>query len=232
MKTQVCMLLTVGILCGAIASARGEDAKSGESSKPSVEEAMAKFIKLGPGVYSIKKDKKGRILSCITIGQARVSTVLGKGKGLEIARQKADLDSSGQFVKWLKENVTINLSSDDETVVLMEGTEGGSSDSLSESGKAVEKSSKKMQAVSQGLVRGLEVIYKDVDGDGKTFTLVKGFKADNANGAKRLRAELASDQPNSKAGHKKDQRKPAKPVDKTINSEKAISDNAADYLKN
>ena len=232
MKTQLCLLLSACLLFGAAASARGEETKTKAAQEPTVEEMMAKFVKLGPGVYAVEKDKKGRILSCIVVGQSRISTVLGKGKGLEVARQKADLDSSAQFVKWLKEEVTVKLSSDEETVVLMEGTEGDAKDSTTESGKSVDRNSKKMESVSKGLVRGLQIIYKDVNRDGKNYTLVKGWKADNANGVKRLQAELASDQPNSRSGQKGAQQRPnAKAEDKRIDNDSAASDDAADYLK-
>jgi hypothetical protein len=225
------MLTMLGILCAVVASVHGQDVTGNEPEKPSVDEVMAKFIKLGPGVYAIKKNRQGRITSCVAVGQARISTVLGKGKGLEVARQKADLDASAQFVKWLKEEVTVNLSSDEETVILLEGAESGEDDSFAESGKSVEKTSRKMQSVANGLIRGMQIIYKDVDGEGRTYTLIKGWKADNSEGVKRLRADLASDRPRSNAGEKKDQPTTASTNDKQIDSEGVASDDAADYLE-
>jgi hypothetical protein len=39
----------------------------------------------GPGVSSVVRDEKGRILSVLVVGRSRISTVLGAGKGKEVA---------------------------------------------------------------------------------------------------------------------------------------------------
>ncbi len=98
----VCTLL----LGGQVSHAQKDD------DGPSVEEQMAKLAALGPGVHKIQKGKKGQITSCVVVGQARISTALGKAKGLELARDKANLDCSAQFVKWLKEEASVYQSSD------------------------------------------------------------------------------------------------------------------------
>ena len=212
------------------------NAKDGDDDGPSIEEQMAKIAKLDAGVHKIQKDKKGHIVSCVVVGQARISTSLGKAKGLELARNKANLDCSAQFVKWLKEDVQINESGGDESVVLMEGTEGDDGDSLKESGKSVEKSSKKMESVSKGLVRGLQMLHKDVDGGKKLYTVVKGWKADNSEGVKKISADSASDEPagkKEKSGNSdsaNDEADSKKTKDKTIDSESETSDDAADFF--
>lgn len=200
---------------------------------PSVEEQMAKIAALGPGVHSIQKDKKGRFKSCMVVGQARISTSLGKAKGIEMARDKANLACSAEFVKWLKEEVSVYQSNDEETVILMEGSEGADDDTLKESGKSVEKSSKKMESLSKGLVRGLQILHKEVDGDGKTYTVIKGYNADTAEGVKKISADLASDESKSKdkkSGASKDGSESKKKIDKDIESGSATSDDAADFL--
>lgn len=203
----------------------------------SVEEAMKKIAALGPGVQSPQIDKKGRITSCLVVGQARISTVLGKAKGIQIAQDKANLDCSARFLKWIKEDATVVESADEENVILLEGSEGSDDESLKEFGKSVEKNSKKMESVSKGLLRGLQVLYKEVDGDGKTYTIVKGWKADTAEGVKKIAADLASDEPESKGDKSKkstggaSKEKPAsKKIDKEIESGSATSDDAADFL--
>jgi len=210
----------------------GQEAE--EDDGPSMEEQMAKIAALGTGVTAIQKNKQGHITSCLVVGQARISTVLGKAKGIENARNKANLDCSAQFVKWLKEEVNLYESNDEETVTLMEGSEEGDDESLNESGKSVEKSSKKMESLSKGLVRGLQVLHKEVDGDGKTYTVVKGWKADTAEGVKKVAADLASDEPESKDSKKSGEAGSKKPkdkkIDKDIESDNATSDDAADFL--
>jgi hypothetical protein len=197
---------------------------------PSIEDQMKKLIDLGPGVHMIQKDKKGRITSCMIVGQSRISTALGKAKGIEVARDKANLGCSAEFVKWLKEEVTVYQSSDEETVILLEGEESAEGDSLKESGKAVEKNSKKMESLSKGLVRGMQVLHKQVDGDGKTYSIVKGWKAETAEGVKKVSSDLASDDPVGK-GKKKDENKVSKKAsDKEIESGSATSDEASSFF--
>lgn len=221
-----CVVFTL-LLGGQYSQAKDEDAGS------SIEEQMAKLAALGPDVYHVKKDKKGRIISCIVVGQARISTALGKAKGLELARDKANLDCSAQFVKWLKEDVKVYQSNDEETVTLLDGSEGGEDDTLKESAKSVEKSSKKMESVSKGLVRGLQMLHKDVDGDAKTYTVIKGWKADTAEAAKKISGDLASDEPKSKdkkSGASSDGSESKKKIDKDIESGSTTTDDAAEFL--
>lgn len=224
------VLLASGCL---LSSAWGgdDDAKAETAKKPSVEEQMAKIAKLGPGVHAVKKDKKGRIISCVVVGQSRISTVLGKAKGLQIARDKASLGSSAEFAKWLKEEVIVHESADEENVILTEGKEGAEQDTLTEAGKAIERNSKKMQSLSRALVRGLQVIHKEVDGSGKTYTIIKGWKADTAEGVKKVAADLASDEPssNGKAGTNGDVNSSNK-IDKNIDNDSATSEDAKDFL--
>jgi hypothetical protein len=213
-------LTVVFVFGGFVMSANAENANSEEPNKPTVEEQLAKIAKLGPGVHAIKKDKNGRILSCVVVGQSRISTVLGKTKGLQIARDKASLSCAAEFAKWLKEDVIVHESAREENVILTEGKEGAEQDSLSESGKAIEKNSKKMQSLSRALVRGLQVIHKEVDASGKIYTIIKGWKADSSEGVKRVAADLASDEPSAN-GHKND---------KTIENDSATSEDAKDYV--
>jgi hypothetical protein len=185
----------------------------------SAEKRLAKLVALGPGVHQIQKDENGHIVSCIVIGQARISTVLGKPKGLEVARNKANLDCSVQFVKWLKEEVTIHETSDEEAVVITEGSETADGDTLLESGKSIDRTGKKMDSVSKGLVRGLQVLHRQVDGEEKTYTIVKGWKADTADGTKKISVDLASDVPGQKDTKSPEANSETKPQRTTLDKE-------------
>ncbi|MCB9921812.1 MAG: hypothetical protein H6822_06505 [Planctomycetaceae bacterium] len=204
-------------------------AKAGDDDGPSTQEKLERLVALGPGVHQIKKDRKGRIISCVVVGQSPISTVLGKAKGVEMARSKADLACSASFVKWLKEEVTVYQTSDGESIILIEGTESADGDTLVESGKAIEKESTKMESVSKGIVRGLQVIHKYVNGEDKTYTLVKGWKADSADGVKKVASDLADDGVESSSGSNKKTSK-SKRADKRIESDSATSDDADDFL--
>lgn len=208
--------------------------KPAEEKAESAEERLEKIVKLGPGVHAIKKDKKGRIVSCLVVGQSRISTALGKAKGEEIARDRAGLQTSAEFIKWLKQSVSIRETSEDESVILLAGMEGDNGESLDESGKAIEKTSKRMESVSQGLVRGLIVLHTSVNAEDKTYTVIKGWKADTAEGVKRLAKSLASDEPQDEkpagkaAGGKSS--KSGKNADKEIKDKKATAAEVKDFL--
>jgi len=74
------------VLTIALAVAAGAvTARAGDNKDDEVAKAMSKIAQTGPGVYAVKKDDRGRIKSCVVVGQARISTVLGKAAGLEAA---------------------------------------------------------------------------------------------------------------------------------------------------
>jgi hypothetical protein len=198
-----------------------------------VAKEMKRIAALGPGVHEVQNDKKGQITSCIIVGQARISTALGKAKGIELARDKANLDCSARFVKWLKEEVSVYQSNEDETIILMEGSEEKENDSLKESSKSVEKTSKKMESVAKGAVRGLRTLHKETDGDGKTYTVVKVFKASNLDALKKLSEDLKSDEPSSKKNGGSESgsaESKKKKNDTEIESDSATAGDAGDFL--
>ena len=219
------LFLTMGISQFVFAQEDGDD--------KDVAKEMKRIANLGPGVHEVQKDKKGQIVSCIIVGQARISTALGKTKGIELARDKANLDCSAQFVKWLKEDVSLYQSNEDETIILMEGSEEKENDSLKESAKSVDKSSKKMESISKGAVRGLQMLHKETDGDNKTYTVVKGFKASNLDALKKLSEDLKSDETGAKKNRNGDTgssegKKNKK--DKEVESGSATAGDAGDFL--
>jgi hypothetical protein len=210
-----------------------QDSNDSDSAKSPAELAMAKIAALGPGVHAIQKDKKGRITSCIVVGQSRISTALGKAKGLEVARKRADLNASAEFVKWLKQDVTVVENNDDETVSLLEGTEEAKEDTQKESGKAVEKNSNKMTSISQGLVRGLQVLHVKTDGANKTFTVLKGWKGDTSEAVKKVASDSKKDESDTaETGTSKSESKKTKPKsgDKEISDSESSSPDAGDYF--
>ena len=191
------------------------------------DDPFAKFVKLGPGVHAIKKNKKGQIRSCIIVGQVRISTALGKEKGLELSREKASLAIVAEFAKWLKEDVSVYQGREEETIILMEGNEEPDQDTLKETGKAIEKSVTKIESISMGLVRGLQLLHKEISEDGKTLTIIKGWKSDMAEATKKVAADSKSDDP-AKPATRKDAK--GKKVEKAIKGEKVTSDIAKEFL--
>jgi hypothetical protein len=207
--------------------AQEDDAKSSKKS------GLATIATMSPGVYSIQKDKKGRITSCIVVGRSRISTALGKAKGLEVARKRADLSATAEFVKWLKQDVTVVEDADDETVSLLEGAVEDNKDTPNDSGKAVEKTGSKYKSISQGLVRGLEVLDVKTEGENKTMTIVKGWKATTSEAVKRVASDSKKDDADadesgtSKSGSKKTK---SKRGDREISDSEVTSPDADDYF--
>lgn len=147
------------------------------------------LVKLGPGVQKIKKAPNGAITSLVVVGQSKISTVLGKARGLETARRNAELSARGAFTKWLKTDSSIIELSEQEGVILAENDGSG----LTETGKAIDKSSAKMESVSSGLTRGLQLLHADQDPETEMFTVIFGWKADTAKGTKAVAALQADD---------------------------------------
>ena len=218
------------VLSGLLASpfVLAADGEVPTKAAASEDDPFAKFVKLGPGVHAIKKDKKGKISSCIIVGQVRISTTLGKEKGLELARDKASLAIAAEFVKWLKEEVSVYQGREEENIILMEGSEEPDKETFKETGKAIEKSSTKIESISKGLVRGLQLLHKDISEDGKTLTLIKGWKSDMVEATKKVAADSKSDEPAKPATGKEITGK--KKIDKTIKGEKVTSDAAKEFL--
>ena len=210
MKTRILAAMIVAV---SACTLRGQDAE--------VEKALSKIAQLGPGVHAIKRDKQGRITSCIVVGQSRVSTVLGKVRGLQDARAKARLDASGQFVKWLKEKVSVHEKNEDEVILFLQGSEDNDKSAQQESGKAVEKTTKRFESASKGMVRGLQVLHVEVSDKDKSFTLLMGWSAENARAVEKL--EKGTDDKSGSKGSS-NSKKPG------IGDKKVTSDDAKKFL--
>jgi hypothetical protein len=208
-----------------------------EENAPSAEEQMAALVKLGPGVHNIKKDKKGRVLTLIVVGQARISTVLGGAKGKEMARKKAAQGARAEFVKWLGEAVVVCENAENEATIFIQGEEGKDKDAQSEAGKAVEKTGDSFKSLSAGFVRGLTLLHTDVNADEKECTMVYGWSLANAKAAKHTATNDPTIEDDKPAAKKAASREAAeggesgKSDNKKIRSQKATSGDAGDFLK-
>lgn len=221
-------VLVVAIVL-VVGSVKGDERDSGKKpvDKPSVQESFSKIVTLGPGVHHIKADQDGHVRSCIVVGQSRISTVLGKAKGLHTARSRANLAAASEFVKWLKQDVEVRETTEDETILSLEGNRKEDKKTREESGKAVEKNTSQFTAISRGLVRGLQVLHVDVDGEEGVYTVVLGWSADGA--AMARQAERDEDVPSVRSQARK-------PYDideqaEEIRSRKATSQDAGKFLE-
>jgi hypothetical protein len=205
LRTFGVTLIAASVCAAGLGYAGDKDKKDGGT-----DSVFAQIVGSGPGVHRIKTDKQGRIQSCIVVGQSRISTVLGTSKGLQLARDSARLAASAEFRKWLKEKVSVHEKSEAETILFIEGSEENDKDALRESGKSVEKQSKKMESISVGLVRGLQVLGSDVNSKEKTYTIVMGWDAKTAAAVKKVDADLKDSKEkksDSSVGKEKDEKK-------------------------
>ena len=134
-------------------------------------QAIQALAELGPGVHKIQKDDAGRLKSCVIVGQARISTVLGTAKGLELARTRAKLNANAEFVRWMKSTVKAVESMTNESIVYLEGSGAG----LSESGKATEVTKDNVEVLAEGVIRGMTLIGAHQDGANGLLTEVYGW---------------------------------------------------------
>lgn len=138
------------------------------------QDSIQQLAELGPGVHKVKKGVNNVFKSCVVVGQARVSTVLGMSKGLATARRNAKLKAESEFVSWLKTNTASVRSSGDETEFTLksEGT------STSESGQSTETEVETITSSAQGAIRGLSLIGSHHDAKTAMLTLVYAWKPD------------------------------------------------------
>jgi hypothetical protein len=219
------MIATAAALLLSTAAVRAEEGKKPKKDDDA-DKVVSKLIQLGSGVHKVKTDDQGRIQSCVIVGQSRISTALGKAKGLEVARQRAQLSASAEFVKWLKEKVEVHQKSEDETILFIEGSEGNDKDALRESGKAVEKTTQKIEVTAKGLARGFQVLGTDVSDEDKTYTVVIGWSAKAAAGTKKVSKELEDDGDAKDKEPGKDDGDPKKQIKK----KRVISDDIKKFI--
>ncbi len=237
-KTMLGMLavgfVSVGTLASANAAEKKKDASpAAKEDAGSTAEEMDAYVQQGPAVHVVKKDGKGRLEKVIVVGQARISTVLGAAKGKEMARKKAAQNAKAEFVKWLGEKVEVRENSENEATLFLTGAEENGKDSLSEAGKAVEKSSDSYKSVAEGLVRGLTVLHTDVNAETeeKTCTLVYGWSAANAKAAKHTATNDSGIDDKPAGASAKEPPGGKATSEKKIRSRKVTSKEAEDFLK-
>jgi len=172
-----------------------------------VTRALSKLAELGPGVHKVVKDKKGRIERLVGVGQARVNTSLGAATGQQVAQKKALLGAKAEMVRFLKEKVAAYQKSEEEVVFFEEGSGENDGDEVKRSGKRVEKNTERMESVAEGVVRGLQLLHKEVSSKEKTCTVVMGWDAATSDATKKVKKDLESDEPAAGGSGKKEDKR-------------------------
>jgi hypothetical protein len=175
----------------------------------------------GPGVSSVVRDDKGRIHSVLVVGRSRISTVLGAGKGKEVTLQRASLQADSEFVKWLGSKVEVHENAQTETTLFLEGSEENDREALRESGKAVEKITEQYTRTAQRLVRGMQLVHRELNADKKELTIVKKWHARNAQAIASIDKKDAVQKEDQNKTMPAEAARPArKRADKTLEDEK------------
>ena len=188
------------------------------------DKAFSNIANGGIGVQHPKTDDKGRLISCVIVGRARISTVFGKSQGLIDAQDKAQRDAKARFAQWLGEKTSIYEKENGEAVVFMEGNEGNDKDAMTESGKRVEKTTKNFESIAQAQIRGLQFLHHEQNGAEKMMSVVLGWDAKTAKAIRGVRA-ANEDAPVTKLAKSKERDFNIKEGDaKKIGEDKKIGD--------
>jgi hypothetical protein len=177
-----------------VARANPEATAPAAGPKSELDLVIDKFVDTGvDGVVDTTTDKNGAITKVVVVGAAPISTVLGAADGLLTARKEARLRAAGKFRQFLQEKVSIEEGTETERVVKLESKAGSD---LTESGKKISKNTEKYKTVSEGMVRGLQVLgYKTVslNKKEKVYVMVCGWDSATSKAASGLAKELDAD---------------------------------------
>lgn len=191
-------LMAILVLSMVATQGYTQDQTAEEAKAEKKREQIIQGLEIGGGPFMVEKNEAGEITSAAFVGSNRISTVLGASKGKEIARTRAVLKAKGQFVKWLKEDVTVVESAEDETILVMEGSETDGNESFSEVGKSIEPTTSKFSTFANGILRGLRTIAIDVivdeDTGDKELRVMLYWSKEDSDAVKKLKKDLDSDE--------------------------------------
>lgn len=219
--------ITVALLfAGHIAMAENPAGATAQENAANTQDSIQELAELGPGVHRVKKTANNVFKSCVVVGQARISTVLGKSKGLATARRNAKLKAESEFVSWLKTNTASVRSSGDET----EFTLKGEGTSTAESGKSTETSVETITSCAQGAIRGLSLIGSHCDTETSTLTLVYAWKPDFAKLADQVESAMEPNQKKQSRANRKNGKRAHNETAPSMKAKTVVAPGAEEFL--
>ena len=194
--TNTLMAILVLSMVATQGYTQDQTAKEAEDEKK--REQIIQALEFGTGVFMVEKNEAGEITSAAFVGANQIHTVLGASKGKQIARSRAVLKAKAAFVQWLKEDVTVVESAEDETIIVLEGAEAlGADDTESVVGKSIEPTTAKFATFANGTVRGLKMIgfeiISDEDTGEKEYRVMLHWAKEDSDAVKKLKKDLDSD---------------------------------------
>ena len=181
-------LVSAGALAAEVQNAEtsaGIEAAEKKALTPANEEALQKMLDAPAGVFAPEYDANGVLLRLKIKGVSELTSALRGPRAERLARERAERLAKADFVKFLKEEVSVR-SNDREEIIIVEkdGIEQAGYKNVSET---------VIETRAQGLLRGLIVLVDRFDGEGgdRTATVIFGWSKKLADAARTAQSEMA-----------------------------------------
>lgn len=225
--TTLKLTITAALLfAGHIGMAENPADATAQENAAKTQDSIQELAELGPGVHRVKKTANNVFKSCVVVGQARISTVLGKSKGLEIAHRRAELQAESKFVSWLKTHASSVRSRGDEADFILKGDRNNQS----EDGAATEVSSESITSSAQGAIRGLSLIGSHRDLETSTLTLVYAWKPDFAKLADQVESAMEPNQKKQSRANRKNVKRAHDKIAPPMKTKTVVAPEAEEFL--
>ena len=181
-------IVTKGKILFAVAALICPSLQAADQPTETPEQIVQRLAGLGPGVQEVKTEANGKLKSVKVVGQVRISTVLGKAKGMEIAQKRAKASAFREYAEWIKTHVKSTSADGNEVMTISEADGNGQK----EQSKASETNTDHVTVDADAIIHGLALVGKHVDADG-TLTLVFAWSSARAAEAKEAAAANSDD---------------------------------------
>jgi len=186
-------LLSVGVLATEPAKEEAPLTKTGveaaekKALTPENAEALRKMLNAPAGVFDPEYDDDGVLLRLKIKGEAAVSRGLSAARAEIAARQSAERNAKAAFVKFLKEEVSVQENEREELIIVEKDGE--------EQAGYKNVSTRVIDTRANGLLRGLIVLDERYTGEGgaRKATVIFGWSKKLADAARTAQAEMARD---------------------------------------
>jgi len=151
------------------------------------EETLNKMISAPAGVFAPEYNEDGILLRLKIKGEMEVTRALGAARAERLARQSAERNAKAAFVKFLKEEVSVQENEREEVIIVEKDGE--------EQAGYKNVSTRTIETKANGLLQGLILLDERYTGEGarRTATVVFGWSKKLADAARTAQAEMAKD---------------------------------------
>ena len=162
----------------------GIEAAEKKALTPENEEALKEMIAAPVGVFAPEYDKKGVLIRLKIKGESAVARGLSAARAEGAARDSAQRRAKADFVKFLKEEVSVRENEQEEIIIVEKDGE--------EQAGYKNVSTRTIETRANGLLRGLIVLDERFAGEGgaRTATVTYGWSKKLADAARTAQAEM------------------------------------------